>query len=119
MNHGAAGGPKPPTGGGAGFYEARSDDFSRFKEEFRAVQLGTVIPLAAWLNDQPWNLIWVRWFLFYALFPIAVGFFFGREGVALGDAAWAFGLYFAGVWLTVINLTLRPEKIRYALLAQI
>src|SRR5207247_2336794 len=97
---------------------ARRDELAALKEEFRSVRLSTVIPLAAWWKDRPWNLLWVRWFLFYALFPLALASFYG-EGVQFGTVAWALGLYFAGVWLTVLNLTMKPGKIQYAVAAQI
>ena len=80
-------------------------------DEFRAVPLERVVPLAAWLGDRPWNLLWVRWLLFYAFFPLALGRFIGDEGIPIRNAAWAFGLYFAGVWLTVLSLAMRPQKL--------
>src|SRR4029453_11357529 len=91
----------------------------RLKEEFRSVRLSSVIPLASWVNDQPWNLLWVRWFIFYALFPLAIAVIMGREGGTLQNAAWALGIYFAAVWLTVLNLFMKPERVRYELILQI
>jgi len=108
--------PRPQVGP---FREQRRDEFGRLGEEFRDVRLERVIPLAAWLGDRPWNLLWVRWLVFYAFFPLALGRLIGEEGIPIRNAVWAFGLYFAGVWLTVLSMTMRPEKLNPALIVEI
>jgi RsiW-degrading membrane proteinase PrsW (M82 family) len=100
-------------------HDARSDDFEKLREEFRAVRLHTVMPLTAWLKDRPWDLLWVRWFAFFALFPLLLARTLGVEEIQLGQAAWALGIYFALLWLVVLSLFMRPQKIGMELFAQI
>src|SRR4051812_45743974 len=94
--------------------EKRADDLAKLKAEIRALPLGRVIPLAAWWRDQPWNLLWVRWFLLYALLPFFL--LHGIEQVGIGHAALGFGVYFALTWLIVLTLCMRPERIDVGLL---
>lgn len=96
------------------FREQRADDLYRFAAEMRAVRLSRIMPLGAWLKDRPWDLVWVRWFLAYALFPFLLLRTIGHlkfENVAL-----AFGVYFAFTWLIVLTLTMRPERLDLGLL---
>jgi protease PrsW len=119
MDEGAGPGRGPAQGPGSRLQERGSEEYERFRAEFRAVRMGTVVPLAAWLNDRPWNLVWVRWFLFFALFPLALGQYLSAGTHTLRDVAWAFGIYFAAVWLVVLNVGMRPERLDYMLLAQV
>lgn len=97
------------------FYTRSSDEFSRLRNEFRSVRMSTVIPLSAWLNDRPWDLLWVRWFLVYALTPLILSRF-AVESSSLGSTAWAFGIYFALLWLAVLHVAMRPGKLDTRLL---
>lgn len=76
------------------------------------LRIDTVLPLAVWIKDKPWNQFWVRWFLAYALLPLALTNLIGDtdKGVNLGFAAWFFGLYFAVLWLMVLYLSMNPGK---------
>ena len=96
------------------FQEKRADDLGRLKAEFRAVRLKNVIPLAVWWKDQPWNLLWVRWFLAYALFPFVLLRTIDQFG--FGGVTLSFGVYFALTWLIVLTLCMRPERIDAGLL---
>jgi protease PrsW len=93
----------------------RVDDFELLKEEFRHIRLDRLIPLAGWLQDQPWNLVWVRWFLAYALCPFVLLFM----NPSVQTAAWGFGLYFAVTWLIVFSLCMKPEPVDKGLLAAV
>jgi len=106
--------PSPPQPPGAGFTEARSDDWDRLRSEFLHVRLDQVVPLGAWLRDQPWKLLWFRWFLVYALVPFVLAT--GAETLGMESAAWGFGGYFALTWLIVLTLCIRPERVEYPLL---
>ena len=83
------------------------------------LKLETVFPIAVWLRDQPWKLPWVRWFLIFALLPLAMTLFFNQAGDNLSSAAWFFGLYFAALWLMVLYFAMRPGKMEITPLAQI
>ena len=58
------------------------------------LRIDTVLPLAVWLKDQPWNRPWVRWFLAYALLPLALVQFINEQTNNIAFGAWFFGLYF-------------------------
>jgi RsiW-degrading membrane proteinase PrsW (M82 family) len=96
------------------FHEKRAEDLGRLKAELRAVRLKKVIPLAVWWKDQPWNLLWVRWFLAYALFPFVLARTVDQFG--FGGVILSFGVYFALTWLIVLTLCMRPERIDAGLL---
>jgi RsiW-degrading membrane proteinase PrsW (M82 family) len=96
------------------FHEKRAEDLGRLKAELRAVRLKEVIPLAVWWKDQPWNLLWVRWFLAYALFPFVLLHTIDQFG--FGGVTLSFGVYFALTWLIVLTLCMRPERIDAGLL---
>lgn len=100
----------PPAGGGY----AGSEEWDRFREEFTKIDFDKVIPLGAWIKDQPWNLVWVRWFLFYATFPFIL--LAGSSRLGLDTVAWGFGLYFALTWIIVLTLCIKPERLEFPLL---
>jgi RsiW-degrading membrane proteinase PrsW (M82 family) len=112
MQPGPASPPPPPPP--PEFTQARADDWDRLRAEFLQVRLDQVVPLGAWLRDQPWKLLWVRWFLVYALVPFALAT--GAETLGMESAAWGFGVYFALTWLIVLTLCMRPERVDYTLL---
>ncbi|NJL29871.1 MAG: PrsW family intramembrane metalloprotease [Thermoanaerobaculia bacterium] len=99
--------PPPPA------LEQRADPagkLNRLVDDVRSLPFSTLFPLHEWLKDQPWNLLWVRWFAFFALYPLALRVLWGN-GVELERTAWAFGLYFALIWGLLLNLCLRPGKV--------
>lgn len=83
------------------------------------LRVETILPLAVWLKDKPWNQFWVRWFLAYALLPLALVQFINDETNNIAFGAWFFGLYFAILWLMVLYLSMNPGKPDVKLLAQI
>ena len=83
--------------------------------EFRQLRFDRIFPLGAWLQDQPWNVRWVQWFLLYALFP----FILVKSTQSLEQAAWGFGIYFAVTWLIVLSLCMRPEKVNPELMVAV
>jgi RsiW-degrading membrane proteinase PrsW (M82 family) len=113
----------PPPGGyyqqqpgqGPNLGYAASEDWEKFRQEFTKIDFDKVIPLGAWVKDKPWNLVWVRWFLAYALFPFLL--LKGSSVVPLETAAWGFGIYFALTWMIVLTLCIKPEKMDLPVLA--
>ena len=91
----------------------------KYDKNQNPLKLATVFPLAVWLRDKPWNMVWVRWFLIYALLPLGVTMFINQENDNIQFAAWFFGLYFAVLWLLVLYMSMRPGNIDKVLLAQI
>ena len=83
------------------------------------LKFATVFPLAVWLRDKPWNMVWVRWFLVFALLPLGVTLLINQQNDNIQFAAWFFGLYFAALWLLVLYLSMRPGKIDRVMLGQI
>lgn len=83
------------------------------------LRIDTVLPLAVWLKDKPWNQLWVRWFLAYALLPLALVQFITDETNNIAFGAWFFGLYFAILWLMVLYISMNPGKPDVKLIGQI
>jgi RsiW-degrading membrane proteinase PrsW (M82 family) len=83
------------------------------------LRIDTVLPLAVWLKDKPWNHVWVRWFLAYALLPLALVQFINEQTNNIAFGAWFFGLYFAILWLMVLYTSMNPGKPDIKLLGQV
>jgi RsiW-degrading membrane proteinase PrsW (M82 family) len=103
----AAAASKSSASGGAatgqrGFFDDRGTGAS--------LSLATLFPVRAWLADRPWTLRWVRWFAFYALFPVVLGEIF-RNRASLGDTVWALGFYFAVISGFVLYVWLQPKDV--------
>jgi hypothetical protein len=75
-------------------------------------------PWPAWSIGRAWDLVWVRWFVFYALFPFGLAQVLGHAAW-LGPAALGFGLYFGVTWLVVLTACLQPERLGWARLGGI
>lgn len=90
---------------------AGSLDLKALRREFASVNLKNLIPLHLWISDRPWDLVWVRLFLFFAIFPLAFNLYCSSRSqeVDLRLAAWAFSIYFALMWALVLRFCLRPE----------
>src|SRR5690349_13832967 len=43
--------------------------------EMKLIGFGNLLPYKDWLADKPWNLVWVRWFVGIAFFPLMLMFF--------------------------------------------
>ena len=84
--------------------------FGRVWRELRSLPFPVLFPVRDWLADRPWNLLWVRWFAFFAFFPMLLYAVY-REQVTLQQAAWSFGLYFAMIWGLLLHLCLRPGRV--------
>src|SRR5712692_972503 len=95
------------------------EHLEKLRKEFRQVRLDKVIPLASWIKDKPWNVLWVRWFLLYALVPFVLLNLLHSHAIDFKDLTWAFGLYFALTWLIVLHFCMRPEKLDIVLLGQV
>lgn len=92
---------------------------SNLPDPKRPLKLDTVFPLQVWLQDQPWNRFWVRWFLAYALLPLAATSLINQGSADLRFASWFFGLYFAILWLMVLYASINPGKLDYVVITQI
>lgn len=79
-------------------------------DEVKALPFATLFPVKAWLKDKPWDLVWVRWFMFFAFYPLVMLRLF-EQGISLTGAAWAFGIYFAAIWALIFHFCMRPPKI--------
>ncbi len=84
-----------------------------------SLRVETVLPLGAWFKDKPWNQVWVRWFLAYALLPLALVQFIDEQTNNIAFGAWFFGLYFAILWLVVLFIAMRPGRPDVRLLTQV
>jgi protease PrsW len=83
------------------------------------LRIDTILPLGVWLRDKPWNQFWVRWFLAYALLPLALVYFINDDTNNIAFGAWFFGLYFAILWLMVLYATMNPGRPDVRLLGQV
>jgi protease PrsW len=92
-----------------------SAGIGKFFAEVRALPLSTLFPVATWLRDKPWDLAWVRWFAFFAFYPLVMLRLF-QQRISLTNAAWAFGLYFAAIWALIFYFCMRPPAIRVKVL---
>jgi RsiW-degrading membrane proteinase PrsW (M82 family) len=92
---------------------AGSLDLQSLRREFASVNFKNLVPIHLWVQDRPWDLVWVRLFLFFAIFPLAFGLYYGSRGqeIDLRLAAWAFSIYFALMWALVLRFCLQPEAI--------
>jgi RsiW-degrading membrane proteinase PrsW (M82 family) len=87
----------------------------RAAAEVKALPFATIFPIQDWLRDKPWNLRWVRWFGFFAFYPLLMTRLF-EDGISLTAAAWAFGIYFAAIWALIFYFCLHPPVIKPAVL---
>lgn len=99
-------GPKPA---GGNLLETRAEDgfVKDLFSQLRQLSYPSLFPVIHWIKDRPWNLIWVRFFAIFAFYPLLMGIVYS-DGIALSEAAWLFGLYFALIWGTIIFFSLRP-----------
>ena len=100
--------------------EARREGiFSKIGKEFRRLDHGKIFPLKIWWQDKPWHLLWVKWFVFFGVFPLAFSAYYANENVMLAKVAWAIGIYFALLWCFILRFCLLPEKLGKALVAKV
>ena len=115
---GAAGTP----GASGGVFERRTTAQSNLAQkainEMKLIGFGSLLPYKDWLADKPWNLIWVRWFLGVALFPLFLIFWASTAKLEFDSIAFLFGLYFALMWAVVLYFMLVPRLV-FARIAQV
>lgn len=87
--------------------------------DVRTLPFATLFPVTDWLKDQPWNLAWVRWFAFFAFYPMLLYRYYEYEqfegGLSLTQVAWAFGIFFAAIWVLILYVCVRPDRLRTGL----
>lgn len=91
--------------------EARPRDgyVERLRKEFQQAPVAVLVPLGTWLEEKPWNVTWARWFVVFAIAPFVL--LQAAANLDLQNVAWAFGLYFAAMWLIVLTLVIRPKGV--------
>ena len=82
--------------------------------EMKLIGFGNLLPYKDWLADKPWNLVWVRWFLGVALFPLFLMFWASTAHLAFESIAFFFGIYFALMWAVVLYFMLKPRLGHFA-----
>ena len=75
------------------------------------LSFSTLVPVSAWMRDQPWKIASVQWFLFFTIFPLFLVAWTQLTGAQFSDVAYLYGVYFAVMWGLVIWLFVRPERI--------
>jgi RsiW-degrading membrane proteinase PrsW (M82 family) len=110
-----------PSGSGPVFERrtnAQSNLAQKAVDELKLIGFGNLLPYRDWLADKPWNLVWVRWFLGIALFPLFLIFWASTAELQFESIAFLFGLYFALMWAVVLYFMLTP-KLVFARIAQV
>ena len=75
------------------------------------LDIGAVFPLRTWLADKPWDLPWVRFFAFFAFFPLVLRRLY-HGSMTLENTAWAFGLYFSFIWGMILRQSMRATSVK-------
>lgn len=105
--------PAGTPSGAASVFEKRSSTQSSFIEsairECKHFGLANLVPYKAWMADKPWNLLWVRWFVAMALFPMLLVSWASSTEVTFDSVAFLFGVYFALMWAVVLYFMLTPK----------
>jgi RsiW-degrading membrane proteinase PrsW (M82 family) len=106
-------GAAAPDAGGAPALErritAQSNHARNAVNELKLIGFSNLLPYKDWLADKPWNLLWVRWFLGVALFPLSLTFFAATAQLQFENIAFLFGIYFALMWGAVLYFMLMPK----------
>src|SRR5438270_6799777 len=92
----------PGFGAGAGPQAAAP----RMAPQRPPIDFGVIFPVRTWLADKPWNLQWVRFFAFFAFFPLVLRRLY-QGALTLENTAWAFGLYFSFIWGMILRQSMR------------
>jgi RsiW-degrading membrane proteinase PrsW (M82 family) len=94
-------------------FEKRSSNGSGFLgtaiQECKHIGVANLFPYREWIVDKPWNLLWVRWFVAMALFPLLLIFWASSTQMAFDSIAFLFGVYFAFMWAVVLYFMLTPK----------
>jgi RsiW-degrading membrane proteinase PrsW (M82 family) len=90
--------------------------FERFRfhfphafRELRAIGWQTILPASEWIASKPWNLLWIRWFMILALFPLLMVYWIQTAHLDFRQIAVAFAVYFAVIWGIAFSAFLKPE----------
>src|SRR5689334_11554623 len=104
--------PRPYAGGYPGGYASPGAQAAapRMAPRVPPLDFGVIFPLRTWLRDQPWNLPWVRFFAFFAFFPLVLRRLY-HGSLTLENTAWAFGLYFSFVWGMILRQSMRATNV--------
>lgn len=78
--------------------------------ELKMLGFSTLFPIADVMKDKPWNLLWVRWFMLLALFPLFMVYEVSGSSLPFGEIAFAFGIYFAMIWGIVVFYIVKPDR---------
>jgi len=97
----------------ASVFEKRASTQPSFIEsaiqECKHIGFANLVPYKVWIADKPWNLLWVRWFVAMALFPLLLVSWASSTQLDFESIAFVFGLYFALMWAVVLYFMLRPK----------
>jgi RsiW-degrading membrane proteinase PrsW (M82 family) len=104
--------PRPYAGAYAGGYGAPGPQAAapRMAPRQAPLDFGVVFPLRTWMADKPWNLPWVRFFAFFAFFPLVLRRLY-HGALTLENTAWAFGLYFSFIWGMILRQSMRATNV--------
>jgi protease PrsW len=86
--------------------------------EMKLIGFRNIVPYQDWAGDKPWNLLWVRWLVGVALFPLALNFASAAAQLTFQSIAFVFGLYFALMWAAVLYFMLKP-KLEFARIVEV
>lgn len=78
----------------------------------------TVFPFREIIGDKPWNLVWVRLVLLFALGPCLIGFLRNAAYIEEKQANFLLGVYAAIAWGISLKMIIRPSGLRTALVAK-
>lgn len=78
-----------------------------------------LVPLHTWFKDRSLRNWLTILFVFLVLTPTAALYVQGAHPNLIKQTAWAFALYFAGLWLVILWVTVRPPMVRPWMLAEI
>lgn len=102
-----------PVSDRASIFQKRTSTQSNFFgsaiQECKHIGIANLFPYREWIVDKPWNLLWVRWFVAMALFPLLLVFWVSSAQVAFDAIAFVFGVYFALMWAVVLYFMLMPK----------
>jgi RsiW-degrading membrane proteinase PrsW (M82 family) len=79
------------------------------KPDGTGLPLRKLIPLRTWWEDRSWRTGVPLAFLTLAVVPYVLLHLVG-SGDNIGAAAWAFSLYFGGIWFVAIRALVKPER---------
>jgi RsiW-degrading membrane proteinase PrsW (M82 family) len=79
--------------------------------EFRSTPREWFLPLRAWRADRFWDVVWVKWLLYFAVFPIAVMLYLVHSASGAGAGIAFLALYFGSFWVFLLRACLQPRDV--------